>query len=167
MFIYVAHIQTELLSNVIPGFSYGGLEMRVAVASSKEKGGKVFAHFGRADFFQIFETEKGKNSYVESRKNKRDEKGGHFHDSIISMLGDVATVIAAGMGSGAQAHLISEGKEIIVTTEMDIEEAVEKYSRGELAHDPGRVHSHKGHDHGDHTHEHPHHEHGHNILNIK
>ncbi len=127
--------------------------MKVAVAATENK--EVNAHFGHAENFLIYNVEGDNINLVEVRKNLIKRTGGHFHEALVSLLKDVDTVIAGGIGRGAYSNLIAEDKKVVITSIENVEEAIKKLVKGELKHEADRIHSH-GHGHG-HTHTHAHH----------
>jgi len=56
----------------------------------------------------------------------------HNHKSVIDGLADCQAVISGGMRMGAIHHLSSACMEIIITDEELSQEAVKKYTKGEL-----------------------------------
>ncbi|WP_456474562.1 NifB/NifX family molybdenum-iron cluster-binding protein [Candidatus Pyrohabitans sp.] len=125
--------------------------MKVAVAADAAgENAEVSQHFGRAGYFLIYELTPESFSFMEARENPK-ARGGHFHEAILPVLEDVEVVISAGIGRGAYSHLIAEDKKVVIINVMPAKEAVEKLARGELRHEPGRIHSGHHHAHG-HTH---------------
>jgi len=55
------------------------------------------------------------------------------HDRVLTGLADVKVVIAAGMGRRAVNDLGAAGKEIFITSEQKIEDAVNQYVEGNLS----------------------------------
>ncbi len=127
--------------------------MKVAIAATEDK--KVSAHFGHAEQFLIYSVEGEKVEFMEARENPKRRTGGHFHETILSILKDVDTVIAGGMGRGAYSNLIAEDKKVVVTSLEDVEEAVRKLAEGKLEHEAERVHSSHSHHHHHAHHHHP------------
>ncbi len=131
--------------------------MKVAVAVTENK--EVNAHFGHTENFLIYNVEGDKIDFVEVRKNLIKKTNGHFHEALVSLLKDVDTVIAGGIGRGAYSNLIAEDKKVVITSIGNVEEAIKKLVKGELEHEADRIHSH-GHDH---THPHLNNAHHHGI----
>jgi predicted Fe-Mo cluster-binding NifX family protein len=128
--------------------------MKVAIAAdAAEESTRVSEHFGRARYFLIYEVVGDSVSFVEARANPKAQGHGHFHEAILPVLEDVEVVISAGMGRGAYSHLIAEDKKVVITSAIPAREAVEKFARGELKHEPERIHA--SHHHG-HAHAHSH-----------
>ena len=119
--------------------------MKIAVAATENK--EVNAHFGHAENFLIYNVEGDKINLVEVRENLIKKTGGHSHEALASLLKDVDTIIAGGIGRGAYSNLIAEDKKVVITSIENVEEAIKKLAKGELEHEADRIHSH-GHGHG-------------------
>ncbi len=129
--------------------------MKIAIAvDTAEESARVSEHFGRARYFLIYNVANESVSFVEARANPKAQGHGHFHEAILPVLEDVEVVISAGIGRSAYSHLIAEDKKVIVTGAIPAGEAAEKFAKGELKHEPERIHS--GHHH---HHSHAHHSH--------
>lgn len=100
--------------------------MRIAVSYEN---GQVFQHFGRTEFFKVYDVEEGKvvSSEVIS-------SNGTGHGALAGILAEqnVDVVICGGMGGGAQNALLQVGIEICAGAEGDADAAVEAYLNGEL-----------------------------------
>jgi len=123
---------------------------KIAVAQMNES--EISMHFGRSPLFGIYTIMDGEVKGIEMRMNtfthhmKNDHGADHAHsdhghenrnhshnhNSIVNGLADCQVIISGGMGMGAINNLSSAGKEIIITDEKLSENAVKKYSRGEL-----------------------------------
>jgi len=69
--------------------------------------------------------------------------GLHSHDRVLSGLADVQVIISAGMGRRAVNDLQAAGKEIFITSETQVGDAVNQYVGGKLESDePCEGHSH-------------------------
>jgi predicted Fe-Mo cluster-binding NifX family protein len=73
---------------------------------------------------------------------EREGDHGHKHELMTAPLIGVSTLIARGMGMGAQQHLLVSGIEPILTDLHTIDEAVVHYLAGTLTHNPRRLHFH-------------------------
>jgi predicted Fe-Mo cluster-binding NifX family protein len=122
--------------------------MKIAVAT--EDGKRISAHFGRSPYFSIFEIEAGKTTNHTLRENTftghfRGHHGDsphgehhhgmgdlHEHQTVAEGLADCNVVISHGMRRKAWEDLRTRGIEMIVTDEIEVEKAVQKYLDGEL-----------------------------------
>lgn len=100
--------------------------MKIAVTYSK---GNVFQHFGRTEYFKVYDVEDGK--VVTSDVICSGETG---HEALAYLLADQAVdvLICGGLGGGAQAALADAGVIVCSGAEGNADEAVEKYLKGEL-----------------------------------
>jgi predicted Fe-Mo cluster-binding NifX family protein len=132
------------------------------IAFVTDDGSTISSHFGRALYYEVITLQDGK---VAGRK--RLEKAGHHsfgpdthggqgeghaddhkHAVMTAPLTGVSTLVARGMGMGAQQHLLASGIQPILTDLHMIDEAVENYIAGTLANNPRRLHDHGTHQHG-------------------
>jgi len=122
--------------------------MKIAVAT--EDGRTVSQHFGRTPYFAIFEIAEGtivnrsmrENTFTwHFREHHGDQRNEEHHDahgdpdahqSIAEGLEDCRVVISQGMGRRAWEDLRGAGIEMIVTDEIEVQLAVQKYLAGEL-----------------------------------
>ena len=83
--------------------------VRIAVASSDGK--QVNAHFGRAQYFRVYELEQGSWKFREERKNVPPCVGhGHSDDALeraAELIGDCRGVVVEQIGSGAVDALLA------------------------------------------------------------
>ena len=100
--------------------------MKIAVAYDD---GNIFQHFGKTEFFKVYEVEGGK--VVSSEVIGSNGVG---HGALAGLLADrsVDVLICGGIGGGAQAALEEAGVELCAGAEGDADQAVEAYLRGEL-----------------------------------
>lgn len=100
--------------------------MKIAVTYDN---GNIFQHFGKTEFFKVYEVEDGK--VVSSEVIGSDGVG---HGALAGLLADrsVDVLICGGIGGGAQAALEEAGVELCAGAEGDADQAVEAYLRGEL-----------------------------------
>ena len=119
--------------------------MKVAVAS--DDGKTISAHFGRTRGFVIYDVDNGEVKMHEFRPNtftghaRGLEHAGHDidrHGPVLAALADCAVVISHGMGRRLYNDLRTVGIESFITDEIDVQTAVEAYSRGELVDRPER-----------------------------
>lgn len=120
--------------------------MKIAVTYDD---GNVFQHFGRTEFFKVYETEDGKvvSSEVIS-------SNGVGHGALAGVLADqsVDVLICGGIGEGAQAALKEAGVELCAGAEGNTDQVVEAYLKGELVSTGANCDHHHGEEHscGDH-----------------
>lgn len=100
--------------------------MKIAVTYDD---GNIFQHFGKTEFFKVYEVEGGK--VVSSEVIGSNGVG---HGALAGLLADrsVDVLICGGIGGGAQAALEEAGVELCAGAEGDADQAVEAYLRGEL-----------------------------------
>lgn len=100
--------------------------MKIAVTYDN---GNVFQHFGKTEFFKVYEVED--NKVVSSEVIGSNGVG---HGALAGLLADKAVdvLICGGIGGGAQAALEEAGVELCAGAEGDTDQAVEAYLRGEL-----------------------------------
>jgi predicted Fe-Mo cluster-binding NifX family protein len=125
---------------------------KAIVAFVTDDGLTISSHFGRALYYELVTLEGGKVT-----QRMRIEKAGHHsfapheqgegdhahkHELMTAPLTGVSTLVARGMGMGAQQHLLVSGIEPILTDLHTIDEAVEHLLAGKLAHNPRRLHVH-------------------------
>lgn len=118
--------------------------MKIAVTYDD---GNIFQHFGKTEFFKVYEVEGGK--VVSSEVIGSNGVG---HGALAGLLADrsVDVLICGGIGGGAQAALEEAGVELCAGAEGDADQAVEAYLRGELVSSGANC-------------DHHHHEEGHNC----
>ena len=129
--------------------------MKIAVTYDN---GNIFQHFGKTEYFKVYETEDQKvvSSEVISSNGK-----GHGALAVLLEEQGVNVLICGGLGGGAQTALAEAGIEVCSGASGDADQAVESYLKGELAsagvncdHHHGEGHScgdhEEGHSCGDH-----------------
>ena len=91
--------------------------------------GNIFQHFGKTEFFKVYEVEDNKVVSGEVMGSN-----GTGHGALAGLLAeqDVDVLICGGIGGGAQAALQEAGIELYAGASGDADEAVETYLRGEL-----------------------------------
>ena len=120
--------------------------MKIAVTYDD---GNVFQHFGRTEFFKVYETEDGKvvSSEVIS-------SNGVGHGALAGVLAEqsVDVLICGGIGEGAQAALKEAGVELCAGAEGNTDQVVDAYLKGELVSTRANCDHHHGEEHscGDH-----------------
>ena len=101
-------------------------KMKIAVTYDN---GNVFQHFGRTEFFKVYDVED--NKVISSEVIGSNGVG---HGDLAGLLSDrsVDVLICGGIGGGAQQALADAGVELIAGAEGDTDQAVEAYLKGEL-----------------------------------
>ncbi len=115
--------------------------MRVAIASDDRE--TISAHFGRTMGFMIFDIEDNKITGTEYRENNFTpharggaEKVTSRSAPVLEALDDCDAVIANGMGRRILMALQEENINAVITTELNVKKAVDKYINGELDNRP-------------------------------
>ena len=120
--------------------------MKIAVTYDN---GNVFQHFGKTEYFKIYEVEE--NKVVSSEVMSSNGSG---HGALAGLLADhsVDVLICGGIGGGAQSALAEAGVELCAGAQGNTDEAVEAYLRGELVNSGANCNHHheEGHSCGDH-----------------
>ena len=91
--------------------------------------GNIFQHFGKTEFFKVYEVED--NKVISSEVIGSNGTG---HGALAGLLAeqDVDVLICGGIGGGAQAALEEAGVELCAGAQGDVDQAVEAYLKGEL-----------------------------------
>ena len=91
--------------------------------------GNIFQHFGKTEFFKVYEVED--NKVVSSEGIGSNGTG---HGALAGLLADqgISVLICGGIGGGAQAALAEAGIELCSGAQGDADTAVEAYLKGEL-----------------------------------
>ena len=91
--------------------------------------GNVFQHFGRTEFFKVYDVED--NKVVSSEIIGSNGTG---HGALAGLLAgqSVDVLICGGIGGGAQEALAQAGVELCAGAQGDTDQAVEAYLKGEL-----------------------------------
>lgn len=121
--------------------------MKIAVTYDN---GNIFQHFGKTEFFKVYEVEDGK--VVSSEVIGSNGVG---HGALAGLLAErsIDVLICGGIGGGAQAALEEAGVEMCAGAEGDADQAVEAYLKGELVSTGANCdhhHHEEGHSCGDH-----------------
>ena len=100
--------------------------MKIAVAYDN---GNVFQHFGKTEYFKVYETEN--NQVVSSEVISSNGEG---HGALAGVLAaqSVNVLICGGLGGGAQTALDEAGIQVFSGVQGSCDEAVEAYLKGEL-----------------------------------
>ena len=110
--------------------------MRIAVTYDN---GEVFQHFGRTEYFKVYEVEE--NHVVSSEVIGSNGTG---HGALAGLLADadIDVLICGGIGGGAQTALEEAGIELVAGAEGNTDDVVETYLRGELISTGSNCHHH-------------------------
>ena len=100
--------------------------MKIAVTYDN---GNIFQHFGKTEFFKVYEVED--NKVISSEVIGSNGTG---HGALAGLLAeqDVDVLICGGIGGGAQAALEEAGVELCAGAQGDVDQVVEAYLKGEL-----------------------------------
>lgn len=112
--------------------------------------GKIFQHFGRTEYFKVYEAENGNVTSTEIISSD-----GNGHGALAGILSrqGIDVLICGGIGGGAQSALTEAGIEICAGAQGDADAAVEAYLKGELVNAGVTCHHHdheEGHSCGEH-----------------
>ena len=124
--------------------------MKIAAVTSD--GVTIHSHFGQAPFYEVLTVEDDK-IVARERRNKpahqpgapheHHEMGGDTHaQGMAKVISDCQVLLARGMGQPAFVAIQAAGIQPILTDVETIDEAVQAYVRGDLAHRNERVHRH-------------------------
>lgn len=91
--------------------------------------GNIFQHFGKTEFFKVYEVED--NKVVSSEVIGSNGTG---HGALAGLLADqgISVLICGGIGGGAQSALAEAGIELCSGAQGDADTAVDAYLKGEL-----------------------------------
>ena len=91
--------------------------------------GSIFQHFGKTEFFKVYEVED--NKIVSSEVIGSNGTG---HGALAGLLAErgIQVLICGGIGGGAQAALAEAGIELCSGAQGDADAVVEAYLKGEL-----------------------------------
>jgi len=126
--------------------------MKIAVVTDDHQ--TISAHFGRAQFYEVFTIETGKitahetftkdNHKVVALGVQPEPNTGHQHqhdhNAMIAPIADCQALLTRGMGMGAHASLKEHGIQPIITDIREIQAAVDAYIAGTLVDHPERLH---------------------------
>lgn len=116
--------------------------MKIAVTYED---GAVFQHFGRTEYFKIYEAENG--AVIRSEVIGTDGNG---HGALAGFLKahGVDLLICGGMGGGAKTALAQAGIQVFGGVQGSADQAVADYLAGSLHADPDFQCGHHGHNDG-------------------
>ncbi len=131
--------------------------MKIAFVTDNSK--TISAHFGRAQFYDVFtisdnqivarETRPKANhnhfaqehhEHSHGQGHGTDPTSQHRHNAMIGTINDCQVLVARGMGMGAHQSLAANGIRPIITDIENIDEALSKFLAGELTDHPEKLH---------------------------
>lgn len=122
------------------------LAMTIAATYDRETG-NVFQHFGKTQFFKLYEISDGK--VVSSREI---DNGGFGHHDLVTYLKGIGVevLILGNRGQGAVDAMDAAGLRNIPGVTGSADKAAEAFAAGTLVGNPGAMCNHHGehHDHG-------------------
>ena len=127
-------------------------EISMKIAAITEDGKTISQHFGRAPYYLVLTIEDGKivnremrdkmghNQFHEQAYSEESHEAGHgmdsqSHDKHVNMaqtIADCKALLCGGMGMGAYESMRRLNIQPVVTDNEDIDEAVQKFIKGEL-----------------------------------
>lgn len=125
--------------------------MKLAIVTDDHQ--TISAHFGRAQYYEVFTIEAGKltartthvktNIHLASPAGQPEQVESHHHHDHNAMLApilDCQVLLAGGMGMGAHLSLKEHGIQPVITDIREIEAALQAYIAGSLVDHPERLH---------------------------
>jgi predicted Fe-Mo cluster-binding NifX family protein len=125
--------------------------MKIAIVTDDHQ--TISAHFGRAQFYEIFTIQAGKVIKRESiarsfpqllsvgaNPDPLEEHHHHDHNAMITPIAECQALLSRGMGRGAHFSLQENDIQPIITDISDIESAVEAYLAGTIVDHPEKLH---------------------------
>jgi len=119
--------------------------MKIAIAS--DDGMSIASHFGRTRGFVIYEVSNGQkdghayrsNDFTGHARGLADEQHNHdHHGPILAALADCQVVIARGMGMRIYEDLQQANKQVFITDQVNVDQAIDAYLTGNLSDYPER-----------------------------
>ncbi len=121
--------------------------MKVAVTSQNRK--TITGHAGKCRKFWVFTIEENKIIEKELLELSIEQS---FHASSSHQphpLDNINILISGGMGPGLIQRMAARGVQVIVTSETDLDKAINGVLAGTLQHEEDKIHNHD-HDHSHH-----------------
>ncbi len=122
------------------------------IAAVTDDGKTIHSHFGQAPYYEVLTIEdntivarerRNKPSHHHGAQHEHNPSGGDTHaQGMAKVIGDCQVLLARGMGQPAFQALQAAGIQPVLTEKQTIDEAVQSYLRGDLAHRAERVHQH-------------------------
>ena len=108
--------------------------------------GNIFQHFGKTEFFKVYEVED--NKVISSEVISSNGTG---HGALAGLLADqgISVLICGGIGGGAQTALAAAGINLFGGVSGDADKAVEAFINETLEYNPDVKCSHHEHNHGE------------------
>ena len=102
--------------------------MRIAVCYEKETG-NIFGHFGRTQFFKIYDVQD--KTVI---KSEIVDTNGQGHGALVAVLSQqhVNVLLCGGIGAGAKTALADEGIQLFGGCTGEADQAVREYLTGKL-----------------------------------
>jgi predicted Fe-Mo cluster-binding NifX family protein len=128
--------------------------MKIAIVSDDHQ--TISAHFGRAQFYEIFTIESGRviareaiaRSFPQllnigtghAPEPEGEHHHHHDHNAMIDPISDCQALITRGMGMGAHLSLQQHDIQPIITDIWEIQAALDAYLAGTLVDHPEKLH---------------------------
>ena len=126
--------------------------MKIAIVTDDHQ--TISAHFGRAQFYEIFTIEAGKVTNRETiarsfpqalavgagHESEGEHHHQHDHNAMITPIADCQALLTRGMGRGAHLSLQEHDIQPIITDILEIQAAVDAYLGGTLVNHSERLH---------------------------
>ena len=127
--------------------------MKIAIVPDDHQ--TISAHFGRAQFYEVFTIEAGKVIARETISRSlpllatlgselaasgEHHQHAHDHNAMITPIADCQALLTRGMGWGAHNSLKEHGIQPIITEIREIEAAVDAYLAGNIVDHPEKLH---------------------------
>ena len=126
--------------------------MKIAVVTDDHQ--TISAHFGRAQYYEIFTIEAGKVTNRETivrsfpqalavdagHEAEGEHHHQHDHNAMLTLIADCQALLAGGMGRGAHLSLQEHDIQPIITDILEIQAAMDAYLGGTLVNHSKRLH---------------------------
>jgi predicted Fe-Mo cluster-binding NifX family protein len=126
--------------------------LKIAIVTDDHQ--TISAHFGRAQFYEIFTIDAGKVTKRETVSRSfpqivpvdaaPEQQGEHHHhhdhNAMITPIAECQALLSRGMGMGAHLSLQEHNIQPIITDISDIELALDAYLAGTLVDHPEKLH---------------------------
>lgn len=122
------------------------------IAAVTDDGKTIHSHFGQAPYYEVLTIEnnaivarerRNKPAHQHGGQHEHHPSGGDTHaQGMAQVIADCQVLLARGMGQPAFQALQAAGIQLVLTEKQTIDDAVQAYLRGDLAHRAERVHQH-------------------------
>ena len=126
--------------------------MKIAIVTDDHQ--TISAHFGRAQFYEVFTIDAGNvtaretlvrsNTQIVAVGSGHEPEGEHHHhhdhNAMMTPISDCQVLLAGGMGMGAHLSLKEHGIQPIITDVREIQAAVDAFLAGTLVDHMERLH---------------------------